>query len=355
MSGSYDTIVGGVGATLTVAGIFDTLQASDDTISFGGAGGPDFLDGVRFEHRGAGGLEALPDRRRQCAHARSRRQNHLIASGDGNSFQSSDDKLYLNGAGGVGDTVTGSGNRIIASGSHIVFTGDSAYMHFDAGSSLNLRRRQRAARRRRVQRRGGRWLGLLDRRHRRQPARPTPSTCRMARPAIGGNANINVTGDGDTFGVYGNAHANLSGAGLFAHCARNVVLTIGGNGETGALDTVTGAFFNVTVGSNANVVLGDVQRRDDARRRRQFRPGAVQQHDHRRKRRHNLDPVGLLEPRPARPERHDHQRRHRPPCSRSPAMSGRRPSPISGPIPAASSISSMASAAMRAPPPPSRR
>lgn len=72
---------------------------------------------------------------------------------------------------------------------------------------------------------------------------------------VGVNSNIAVTGDGDTVAVYGNAHATLSGAGLSVHCNRNVVLTVGGNGETGALDTVTGAFFSATVGSNANVEL----------------------------------------------------------------------------------------------------
>ena len=59
--------------------------------------------------------------------------------------------------------------------------------------------------------------------------------------------------DDDTVAVREGAHVYFVGMGLTAHIAEGASVTIDGKGLTGALDTLTGVDFGVTVATSANV------------------------------------------------------------------------------------------------------
>ncbi len=72
---------------------------------------------------------------------------------------------------------------------------------------------------------------------------------------IAANSNIILNGDDDTVMVRQGSHLDFTGVGLTAHVAANANITINGKGEGGALDTLSGANFGVTVANSANVEL----------------------------------------------------------------------------------------------------
>ena len=72
---------------------------------------------------------------------------------------------------------------------------------------------------------------------------------------IAANSNIILNGDDDTVMMRQGSHLDFTGVGLSGHVAANADITINGKGEGGALDTLSGANFDVTVANSANVEL----------------------------------------------------------------------------------------------------
>jgi hypothetical protein len=72
---------------------------------------------------------------------------------------------------------------------------------------------------------------------------------------LGSNSNVVISGDDDTVAIGALAHLYIVGAGMNVHVARDAQLIINGTGETSALDTVTGSGFTLTIGNAAHVEL----------------------------------------------------------------------------------------------------
>ncbi len=257
VNGGDDVIVVAAGAALSVTGGGHTIQAANDTISLGDPGGPaNVVNGTSAKVTVAAGSQVYLNGDGNAVVLDAGTKSYLFATGAADAVQASDDKIYVSGTGAGEDVVTGAGDRtIVAAGSNVVIDGANNYAHFVAGSSLSVTgtNERLVGAGFNVSAASGAdfWIGGTGAAGAADVVELSNGTVR-----VGANSNIQLTGDDDTLAVRGNSNVTLDGAGLFTHFGRNAKVVLGGNGQTGALDTVTGAYFSLTVSSSANVALG---------------------------------------------------------------------------------------------------
>ena len=257
VSGSDDSIFAASGALFSITGNGNTIQAADDILSVGnGSGAANVVNATSATISLTAGSHTYVNGGGDTVAFAAGAKSILNLTGGGDNVQAAGEKIYLSGMNGVADAVTGAGNRIIAvAGASLDVVGANNYVHLGAGASVGV-------------------TGINERLVGAGfTVAPTDgadfwiggtglagaadvvngSNCTIR---VGGAANIQVSGDDDTVSVYGYSQVALHGAGLLAHVGHGVALAVGGNGAGGVVDTLTGAFFSATVTSSSNVEIG---------------------------------------------------------------------------------------------------
>ena len=254
VNGSNNAISVAAGATLNVAGANTTIQATGGAISITGAaaGFDDVITGAGNSVSVlANAFAAVNGDNNTVALAAGAR---LSLAGANDAVQANGNVFFI-GASASSDSVAGAGNRIIVgANASLDVQGDNNKVHLGLGDTLTIagvgERLIGAGFQASAAMGAGLWVGGTG---------PTGATDVVALSGgtarFGGNANVQLNGDGDAVSIVGGANVSLIGAGFSAHAGYNVVLTVDDSGAAAAVDTITGAHFNLFESASSNVAL----------------------------------------------------------------------------------------------------
>jgi hypothetical protein len=254
VNGNDDLITVGDDATLTVNGFGDTIEQSTGFATIGGTGaGLDVLSGSHLEVTLLADAHLFLDGSINDVNIGA--DSIVDDTGDNTNFVGSDDKIRISNATVGGDAVTGDSNRVfVAPGSLLSLDGNNNFVRAGLDSSMAA-----TGANERVFGDGffltaTAGSNLLIGRNGAAGAADT-LTASDVTARVAADSNIILSGDDDTVAVREGAHVYVVGMGLTAHIAEGASVTIDGKGLTGALDTLTGVDFGVTVATSANVEL----------------------------------------------------------------------------------------------------
>jgi hypothetical protein len=254
VNGDDDLITVGVNADLTVNGFGDTIEQSTGFVTIGGTGaGFDVLSGAHLEVTLLAGADLFIDGSINDVHLGA---NSVVDdTGDNTNFFGSDDMIRTRQATVGGDAVTGDSNRIfVAPGSQLILDGNNNFMRAGVNSSMaatGANERVFGA---------GFFLtatagsDLLIGRNGATGAADTLTASNITA-RIAADSNIILSGDDDTVSVREGAQVDFVGTGLTAQFGEGSNINVNGKGLTGALDTLSGADFGVSVSTSADVEL----------------------------------------------------------------------------------------------------
>lgn len=253
LTGDADAVTVSAGASLTVNGSGNTVTAAAHaSVSVGGDGG----FGANIVNSNGASVTIAAN-----AHAQVNGDDDTMfvgagavisVSGANDTLQGSAARMFLSGS----QAVTGSNDRlIIGAGSHLDLNGVDDNVHIGAGTSMNLTgsaaRLIGAGFALTAASGADFWIGGTGSNGAADTVSASNATIR-----IGGSSNIAITGDNDTVAALALSHVSLMGAGILAHFGPDATAIVGGNGATGAADTLTGTYFNASILANSNVTLG---------------------------------------------------------------------------------------------------
>jgi hypothetical protein len=254
VNGDDDLITVGASATLTVNGFGDTIEQSTGFVTIGGTGaGLDVLIGSNLEVTLLADAHVFLDGSINDVNLGA--DSIVGDTGDNTNFVGSDDQIRMSNATVGGDAVTGNSDRVfVAPGSLLNLDGNDNFVRAGLNSSMaatGADERVFGA---------GFFLSatagsdLLIGRNGATGAADTLTASNITA-RIAADSNIILSGDDDTVSVREGAHVDFVGVGLTAQFGDGASVIINGKGLTGALDTLAGADFSVTVATSANVEL----------------------------------------------------------------------------------------------------